>query len=886
MNNRKLFEIREIKGKHIMLGLLGLLVLAGALAIYKCLQNNNFINKFHKDENGDPITKYMPMDEDNKGLYGKVNYYLEMARSQGDTVTAISGKNLNRLFPALMFSYSSDTASVSYLVSPEEVRLVGFNVDSIKTLSAAARDTMINFYNNSIFKSLIEERQRINLSRKYFIITWSKDKKHIESIKIDPTLGDVPLLSDNWKGEILLDDPFSKIDTNVVYLIKDNIPLPLFSSNRSSQDFESYRNRNNIQSYKTIKFEDWAKYSVSEFETIYGELNNSDSTRSKSIKIDFENQQYITFLNRDGILRIQWNAIEINILKDGKKIEIKEEQKDDFPINDFKNVIQLQINTGDKNIHIISVVRKPFNKGSVMVDNFLRINMSEQLTDLAVKQQFANIANNLSDKDNIRQLHLTSNPFLSKYLENEMKKYYENTLKSKAVDENQADEFQISVCLMDIATGEIIATPFYSNRMKDMNLDIVAEVPNYNFTNHDFGSAFKPLLAFAVVKRFPSLKDFNFLIGNDYSKDFLQNKEGKNLGAQMLGYKTEYYGPESHGGDMYSAFWDTCSNRKTFLAKSHDNYPIALTMLALQEEGDGAYNLLQGGNLNNENNKKLNQLALLNNYQTSSRIAYNPNDVNRKAHFNGKDLDKSEFARLLEKLYDVNAGRRISIGMTYSDTLFWKNLKNKKIEKKLQGFAPNAVFMQLNLTTDFRSFERFVIGQGNNQWNNVKLAEAYSRLLSKKKVRATWIKNTDTVVDWLDDADSVVWSDFMTDWREAVKNSPKLLTPAYKKLKDTIPNFDSTYYFYCKTGTPKENNEMDNIFINGKTMKMYRDEGIFCFGITNQDINNPRGIVGIVYIKHLSENKPGTGVESSTARDFLTSKIFKKIMFYNKNRFQ
>ena len=67
--------------------------------------------------------------------------------------------------------------------------------------------------------------------------------------------------------------------------------------------------------------------------------------------------------------------------------------------------------------------------------------------------------------------------------------------------------------------------------------------------------------------------------------------------------------------------------------------------------------------------------------------------------------------------------------------------------------------------------------------------------------------------------------------------------------------------------------------------QIWRDEGLFVFGITTTDTNYPKGVVGVVYIKHLSLANPGNGVESSTARDFLTPEIYKKIIFYNQNRF-
>jgi len=912
MNNKKLFEIRKIKFKDIKLKntiipllLVGLLL---GVVVLKLFQNSNFINKFHKDEIGNPITQYKPMNKPNKGLYGKVDYYLEMARSQGDNDTEITAENLNRLFPALTFSYSSDTASVNYLVSTEEVRLVGFNVDSIRKQSATAKDTMINFYNNSIFKSLIE-RQSINLSRKYFIITWSKDKKHIKSIKIDPTLGDVPLLNDNWKGEILLDDPFSKIGTNVVYLIKDNMPLPLFSSNLS---IESFRNHD-TNGYDTVFVENWNAKLISEYEQMY-----RNQTNRQPVNISFTGGEHIRFLNTGTQIYIQPYNLNVQIFFNGKDTIINDQTTALLPQID--NVLKIRLMNVENRAYLDQVLylsKTPFNIASKL-SNGARIHINKVYADLSSFQQIVHLESNIKERDSIKQVELTNNIFLSKILEDRIKYWVDSLYTNRRWHKN--DEYQISICLMDISTGEIIAAPFYSNRLDSINIDVEAEVRNYNLENHHIGSTFKPLLAFAAVAKYPNLSQFRLTSANFINKD----------SCSMLGYTIPSYGKAADGNRGKNIFWNVGEhlNRQYFLAYSHDNYPIAMAMLALTEPTGNDSNYRDAAAFNmlatNWNNQRANNLHnLLGN--NGVRLRYYPkNNVARKILFNDTesnnvDLAESSFANLMSNLYNIKTIDRDTI-MLYSDKYTWRLLN--KIPLGLSTLFSDIVNLRWENVKNFIDFENLILGQGDNFWNNVKLAEAYSRLLSKRKVEATFVKNSNQAARLFENPTQLfnyrapfiqqkteeslnnAWTAFMNDWERAAQENSEHRTPqdgntlndAYYEFRQSFANTDNDlndYHYYCKTGTPEEEGKIEfNTYLNardrnGHLIPIYYDAGVFVFGITRNEAQ-PRGIVGVVYIKHISESKPNgrNGVESSTARDFFTSALYRKIMFYNQNRFK
>jgi hypothetical protein len=363
------------------------------------------------------------------------------------------------------------------------------------------------------------------------------------------------------------------------------------------------------------------------------------------------------------------------------------------------------------------------------------------------------------------------------------------------------------------------------------------------------------------------------------------------------------------------------------LGHSHDNYPIALTMLALTESDDRQmFNLLNAEVLDNGSVNNLYQL-LGNN---GTRIKYFPqNSTSEKMlWYDNKLLGESSFANLISNLYDIEIERRDrDTAYLEFDITTWQYLNDAALQ--LLVLYPEKENMRLDAVRTIRDFENFILGQGNNKWSNIKLAEAYSRLLSKQKVKVTFLQSNEPTSYLFENASSLfektstsfdfqrtsedmenAWSSFMRDWRNSIYHNSDRPTNVrglnddgntlndgcynFRRSFNNITNEFANYHFYCKTGTPEEEDIDNKIYINS-TQKIWLDEGVFVFGITNIDNEQPKGIVGVVYIKHISTASPiiykdgveikRNGVESSTARDFLTDDLYKKIMFYNKNRF-
>lgn len=878
--NRKLFEIeKRSKTPIIWIGVIAILLFLGFVYQFKFNKQDSFL-KFHGQSD------YSPLTENGKGFYGKVNAFLQEALKDTSNVD-YDISNLDNVYNRLRFYYSTDTTD--YLVSVDDIRLIGFTPKN--------KEEEI-FYFNSDFKNIIEKQKR-NLTQKYFNIEWNRTKTKIIGITIDTTLLNLSLQNDNWKGLIKFKDPFSEIDSTIKYLITENSIIPLFRSNKDSVDFYKYQQREWI----AINPQQFKKYSINEYERMYDSLNLNNAESSKTIRLNYhannDNQEFsLRILNTGDKVFLQTQAIDISVY--GAKNNIRAVRDTTFAIpNSFENlkvVLRLRGHSDEIAPLYISntspfIASKPQNEGITGE----RLHIDTSYLDLFSLQQVREVETSISSKDNIDKVELSTNIILSKFLEQEIKNYVSGLYNNPYFCKRPDDVFEMSVCLMDIATGEIIATPYYSNEFEKNNIDELTEQRNFNLIKHDIGSTFKPLISFAAYLKYKSLSQFQLLPN---TTQFIAD-----TACTILGYRTLTYGLKKTTKVPNPLFWSNhIVGRQEFLSKSHDNYPIALTMLALTEDKDPAYSLLTNDNLNNT--------AINNLYQVNGNETSRIKQQNRRIIFN--NISNSSFINLLSNLYSVEAESKDSTYniITY-DTDSWSRLNTSK--KNFYSLYPDIVYLgterfgnaNSNLS-DFKKFQLFVLGQGDNHWTNLKLAEAYSRLLSKHKITATFIKNDSASFPYLfQNPNSLfhlgsnnhyqfnittpevetTWNSFMTDWRTAVQLPNPLLRTALNKFQSGVSNHED-YYFYCKTGTPQENDELTNskVFKKGKN-RIWRDEGLFVFGITNKDTNYPKGVVGVVYIKHLSLANPGNGVESSTARDFFTHDIYKKIMFYNQNRF-
>jgi hypothetical protein len=903
IQNKKEFDIIPYNGDQRYKYLRWFLVLFVAILFIAflwqiCFIRNENIFKFHGKSH------YRPLAADGLGLYGKINNYLEKALN--DTVGVYDYNDItqiNRFYKRLKFLIPEKNDE--YLVSINDIRLAEF---------IPANEEESAFYHNSDFRKIIEgQTQQYNQSRQFFRIQWNAGKTRIKSIAIDTTLLDLPLTREIWKGVINFSDPFGDADPKVKYITHNDKLIPLFSNNLSLYDFTAGLNPGAI-----IDFRNGSLHNDNSivFSQLFNQVHIDDqplqlrfSVKPVDYKLTIQNAGFIV---RFMPIKKKGFSVKINgkAIPGGKvtNIDSRVNPVIEIEVDCQKDRYLLHLYSGRNATSPQKVASWPLNWG-VSTE---RVNIGSEL-DLFSKQQLKHISAVMPAKSERRVVNLSTNAPLSFYLENKIKEEVRRLKNDKNICLSSEDVVEMSMCIMDIRTGEVIAAPFYSSEFEHNLRDELVDFKNFNLVRHDIGSTFKPILTFAAYLKYPGLASFELQPNHtSYTADNPRN-------SRILGYTVPKYGSKGKkSGEPNNLFWDLCKDRVAFLANSHDNYPIALTLLAMVENPDKtdqtnnnekkAYNEISKTPVNSKEINNL--LALLG--SSSSRIKYDAGS--KRLYFD--EIEKSSFFNLFRKgLYDIESEfEEDDFGRIGYDTTPWGALS--ELGRNLYTLYPDKVYTGIgrlgqssSIDADFSAFKTFVLGQGDNQWTNIKLAEAYARLLSKNRTLATFIKsNNPKAVPLLSPKtlfDDIyigffgsnnfenVWSEFMADWRRALSftnDKTNTLKPAYEKFKGSLKSDElDKLYFYCKTGTPQENNERrttELVYKDGKK-RIWRDEGLFAFGITNTNQDMPSGVTGIVYIRHLTKVKPPSGykgIESSQARDFIKSDIYREIMFYNKKR--
>lgn len=883
MVNRRIFRLRNNAPRVARLGIFVFAGILAAVILFVLIgrSNEGFLAYHSKKE-------YKPLSgDDSIGFYGKVNHYLQQALSDTDATVPYSFRNINNFYKRLDFYFPSDT--LQYLARTNELRLIAYRPDA-----ANAED--VRFYYNSDFKRIIDRQQAaFNLSEQYFVITFDRSSREprIKSIRVDTMQFRMPLTYNYWKGRIEINDPYREINPDILYLSGDGATVPLFANTRIPVE----QFQNGACQWAHINFP-FRAGSVN-YKYLYNAVGRADS--AISIRYD-NNQNSIRFLNHGENLYIQnHNQQHINLVIN-ERDTIRTGQTRTVPVAQARNGIRLSVvkeNGLFALFHISDL--SPYYNSSLPVNGSItghRFEIDSQNVDISLFQQLRVLRGAMDGNDTLNMISLSGNPALSQYLEQEIRRYTHQLKNNRSIVYDTSDIIEMSMTLMDAATGEVLATPFYGNYFSLDNTNDVIGRKNFNLELHDIGSTFKPLLFMAGAIKFPSLSGFALTSNTTFS-----NEDE----TRIVGYRASKFGWRWSRGrptTQIPLFWQHMPiQRREALSISHDTYPIAITLLSLMESNDEAYPYLSGARA--FDNARLNALLATNNNASTSRITLE----------NGrtllKDLPQSSLFKLLQYLYDVQVSKDGS--ETNYDTRVLRSLPGRKV-----GFLSPEKTSFFDTTFlgaagyDLMSLKADILGQGNNRWSNIKLAEAYARSLTGKRTEASFLKMPADVqyrslfspaisgIYAGEFTDSTVmagaWNAFKADWLQAVANpNSELLSAALRHFRAAYTQMNADpgpdlpeLQFYCKTGTPQE---VPVRLYTYQNQTIYVDEGLFAFGIVTSG-ENVRGVTGVIHIRHLSrrpiagEGERAIGVESVTAREFLNSNRFRELLFYCKNRFR
>ncbi len=402
-------------------------------------------------------------------------------------------------------------------------------------------------------------------------------------------------------------------------------------------------------------------------------------------------------------------------------------------------------------------------------------------------------------------VHLTLDPFLNQRVERALSRFgrrYRRPLRA-------------AVTLMEADSGRLLALASYPTAGDLDDLDPRQTWPrrellqrNHNFLQHQIGSATKPFLAAAALATEPNLATLETpCVPADTSAEDLL---GYPIGAHNLP-------ADCHGGGDRGLV-----DFESFLTVSSNRYMLYLGSLALADWRGG----VPAGDRSAE-----------------------PLPEEERWRLAGRAFDRRPvlpFVRQEEGVLVAEVGQRPLF--THFRDLFGHRVEYRKRrtvegldpglwqpvidltvadrgDSSILGFStitPEAVDLRANLAQSFRQdLYTLFLGNGNNRWSNVHLAEGLARLVTGKPVRAQLIERItapaatsgepELLFSLEEEPESAEWplaeesrslvESAMRTVVEAPQGTARRLRPALATLNDAAPP-GVTYRLLGKTGTP------------------------------------------------------------------------------------
>ncbi len=357
-----------------------------------------------------------------------------------------------------------------------------------------------------------------------------------------------------------------------------------------------------------------------------------------------------------------------------------------------------------------------------------------------------------------------------------------------------------SCTIMETTTGRILSTASVGKKRDDTN---------ENFKLHPVGSSTKIFMAAAAAHNYPDLLSLELA-------PHAPGEEKNLLGYELKeGYKLRLHSPfvgESGTTDF-----------PAYLAKSCNRYHAVLMTLSLAKDSVIAMgkkqDLFSGIELNETSIDRSNGDIYLagNVLERQPDLSYFVSPRNNGT-LECTNLESSELALNLERMFDVKRKYYEGSGDFFSpepwNILFARlGLQQRPdLYPAFYSIMPQTVNLGFNLNIDFRlDFISILFGGATNRWNNVRLAEATSRLVTNQKVRARFVEKITEGGRELQEPVSVEALGLNTAVHEQILRGMEAVSapggtagdlyPLLQGLKNNTSN-PNALEFYGKTGTP------------------------------------------------------------------------------------
>ncbi len=867
---------------------------------------------------------YSPVKQENEGFVGKANnLLLKLLQDCDSSITATDLASLNKKYRALTFAlpYSEKHKAV---IEASDLRLVGINAERIKN----EKDRM--FYYNSRLPQLLKQQEE-QKDETFFKLRFNSLMKQrnenarpieITTLEVIPGMFKVALSKDPWVGIIEGNKNSLFNEDSYIFLSFGSsvLPLPIKKNHRSDgilttsftasiQDAELYTSSGkNISYYDYYKLAENTEKPAKDIKLSIRETAKSQELGSISLSCDSSTIQVSSNLTI-RVFRKQGEMVELNPetysgsqLKDTISIE-----------NGLKFVAYSK--QGNKYGEFTVNTKDPTRILSCLIQTNVgrqRYTLSRNMTDLFTQQLVRGVSRNISNSYNVDTVKLSVDPLLSKEFEEELKSHIKVIIQSVNNKKKQMitkyptlvkgwqdhELYDISMTIMDMATGDVIASPFYTSRFddKDYPENLYLTTRNPALSRRYIGSTFKPMLALAAVEANPKLLNLDTHTAKSYSLN-----EDKTT-ATFFGRNVNSWAKKS------PSHWYGCTF-VDFLSHSDDVYPVALATLAMTGKD------LDGNKVTTLPVDEKNNFFTVN--KKNNRLLFKKDNDE-----NAVDIRNHAFTTWLSYLYAANQEQESPTDTLFRNLTAKNNLDGESRQFGLDEVSFDATNLHMERFLDGDNFRSnlapWVLGQRDNEWSCIKLAEAWSRMLSKRDIKASFIKGSSEPQELITrtvsnnppvsfnyvnpDLNKVnsTWNSFLEKFQTAQSNTgSNTLIKMYNQVKALNTNVKTDLVLFSKTGTP-DSYIRDEFHVLGGNNR-HIDIGMYTFALMRQgeydkikNLKPGHGIVCVIRVTRTYEcrychstDKPCKyceefdGLDSGNARDFLAASQTRLRKFYD-----
>ena len=268
----------------------------------------------------------------------------------------------------------------------------------------------------------------------------------------------------------------------------------------------------------------------------------------------------------------------------------------------------------------------------------------------------------------------------------------------------------------------------------------------------------------------------------------------------------------------------------------------------------------------------------------------------------------SRFIHTLDHLYSIPGPKDYethdSLQMEYYT---WDNLRLNPADRFcLDNVSPEPTLFDYDKfaypgATLYNELSTWVLGQGTNDWNSLKLAEAWTRMLTKRKVKASLLRidGQPQMEDLATGYDNQAWNAVLQALREAQSSRDKrLLWPMDDAVRhlNAQEHINDTLLLFSKTGTPDNYTRTEWMSVKGGPR--WLDIGLYCMALMPSSAyrsvranQGGRGLMCVIRVtrivngKHKRVTKNGSenndnGIQSTDARNFFSGNENRLRRFY------